>query len=67
MRIPMDYEITLKLALASPDNAEQITKRLRAVLEFGTIREVIGDALDLENDYHLAGVDVTHASHADTR
>ena len=61
----MNYEVTIKLALESPDDTEQIAKRLRAVLEFGTIREVIGDVLDLPNDHHLVDLAVTPASQTD--
>jgi len=63
----MNYHITIKLAVVSPENAERIEKRLRAILEFGTIREVIGDALDLENDHHLIGVVVTPADRVAAR
>ena len=61
MERAMNYDVTIKLAVESPENAERIEKRLRAILEFGTIREVIGDALDLENDHHLIDVAVTSA------
>lgn len=61
----MNYEATIKMEVASPENAEQIAKRLRAVLEFGTIREVIGDALELETDCRLIDVAITVASPAD--
>ena len=63
----MDYEITIKLAVSSTDNSEQIAKRLRAALEFSTIREVVADALDLESDYHLADMAVTLANPAEAR
>ena len=63
----MNYDITIKLSVVSPENAERIEKRLRAILEFGTIREVIGDALDLENDHHLIDVVVTPENRAEAR
>ncbi len=60
----MNYQVTIKLMMESPNDAEQIAKRLRAILEFGTIREAIGDALDLPNDHHPIDVAVSPDSHA---
>lgn len=55
----MNYQVTIKLTMASTNNAEQIAKRLRAVLEFGTVTEVIGDTLELPSDPRLIDVAVT--------
>lgn len=62
----MNYEAKITLSVSSPDSAEEVTKRFRAVLEFGTVREVIGDALDLETDYHLIDVALTSSTAVET-
>ncbi len=63
----MNYQVTIKLTMCSPKTAEQIEKSLHALLEFGTIREVIGDALDLPKDHHLIDVAVTPQRRGDGR
>ncbi len=62
----MNYEAKITLSVSSSDSAEEVAKRLRAVLEFGTVREVIGDALDLETDHHLIDVAVTSSTTVET-
>jgi hypothetical protein len=63
----MNYELTIKLGVESAEDAGRIEKRLRAILEFGTPREVIGDALDLEDYYHIIDIAVTPAGRPDAR
>jgi len=65
--VPMNYELTIKLGVESPEDSERIERRLRAILEFGTPREVIGDALDLEDYYGIIDVAVTPIGAASTR
>jgi len=63
----MNYELTIKLEVESPEDPERIERRLRAILEFGTPRDVIGEVLDLEDYYRIIDVAVTPAGRENAR
>ena len=54
----MKYEVTLRMTLKSPCDADHIAKQTESVFEFGTVREAIAEGLRLNEDPHLVDVSV---------
>lgn len=54
----MKFEVTLRMTLKSPCDADHIAKQAASVFEFGTVSEAIAEGLKLDEDPHLVAVSV---------
>lgn len=58
----MQYELTLKMLIATPFDKERVAHQVESLFEFGTISESIVDALGLEETPRLSRVIIEPAS-----
>lgn len=54
----MKYEVTVKLTVRSPNDADRVAKQIESVFEFGTVGEAIAEGLALDETPHLVDVSV---------
>jgi hypothetical protein len=54
----MRYQLTVTIELKSPFSKERVGKQFASLFNFGTIRESIADALQLQNDPELVSISV---------
>lgn len=56
MRLGITYEVTVKLTLRSPHEADRVAKQIESVFEFGTVGEALAEGLKLNEAPHLVDV-----------
>ena len=52
----MRHEVIIRLTLNSDYKSDRVEKQIDSLLNSGTVREAIADALQLETEPHFVGV-----------
>ena len=54
----MQYELTLRMKVKTRHPIDRVEKQLQTLVAIGTVRDVIGDGLGLDEDMHLLELSV---------